>query len=111
MDKQICSCGRVAVWVYLPGHCDGVDYFCDECVSRECTCNHRFITSFEEDTEYFDYPEDENFRWIKEGEIWVSLDDKGREWPCCEYMYNEEGFDVEDTKRDILMYDYLKSKE
>ncbi len=24
----------------------------------------------------------------------IPIDDDGREWPCCEYLYEEEGFDV-----------------
>lgn len=33
MLKELCNCGEVAVWDYLPGFSSGSNsYFCDDCV-------------------------------------------------------------------------------
>ena len=37
MSKELCSCGQVAVWDYMPGFSNGnSSVFCDECVPRGC---------------------------------------------------------------------------
>jgi hypothetical protein len=41
--KELCDCGKVASWCYLPGFSDGSPYFCDDCVHRGCSCNHRYV--------------------------------------------------------------------
>ena len=34
--------------------------------------------------------------WVNEEKtLWAHIDDKGRLYPCCEYMYNEDGWDKE----------------
>ena len=47
------------------------NYYCEDHVSRGCSCN------MEEDGTQ-------------------PLDDKGREYPCCEYDYNQDGYEAED---------------
>lgn len=64
--KSLCDCGEVATWIYAPG--DGA--CCDDCVPRGCGCNTDFA---EED-----------------------LDIDGRQLPCCEWEYNDEGWILED---------------
>ena len=97
MSKELCECGNVAIWCYLPG---SDDVFCDDCVPRGCICNHRYV-----DTEAYlpsldspELPTEEDYpiKWIEEGKIWCHVDEKGREYPCCEFMCDEDGFDIED---------------
>lgn len=96
-----CDCGKDAAWIYMPGGKDGNNFFCDDCVPRGCTCNYRYTKSELAETP----PKDKTkWKWIvfkdvpdyvdtPEGEIWVYLDEKGRESPCCEFEYDSEGFD------------------
>lgn len=89
-----CDCGKMAMWVYAPGFSSGASpYFCDDCVPRGCSCNHHYI----KEEEYDDTPteEDAPIKWIKEGEIWCHVDEQGREYPCCEYDYDEDGFEID----------------
>lgn len=75
MVKEICcqcQCKSLAVWMYMPSDRDGEYLYCEEHVpSRGCDCN------------------------IKEDGS-QSTDSEGRKFPCCEYDYNEKGFEVED---------------
>lgn len=72
--KQKCSvCDKFAVWDYMPNDREDMT-FCDDHVPRGCSCNN---------VDYFDESENaEQFR-----------DVHGRLLPCCEFQYNEEGFD------------------
>ena len=66
-----CKCKSIAVWMYMPS--DGGDrdhFYCDNCVRRGCSC----MTN-EDGSDI--------------------LDDKNRQLPCCEYDYNEKGYDDE----------------
>ena len=89
--KELCDCGKVAVWVYLPGYSSGENpNHCDDCVPRGCTCNYHSIQE-----EYDDQPEGVegvDYKWISET-IWTNIDDQGREYPCVEYDYDEEGWE------------------
>jgi hypothetical protein len=68
MKIKCSKCKSTAIWNYSPGKdCDD-NYFCDGCVPRGCSCN------LNEDGE-------EEY-----------LDDLGRQLPCCEYDFSEEGF-------------------
>lgn len=88
-DKELCDCGKVAVWLYSPGYSGGGNpYHCDDCVHRGCDCNHRY-----EEPEKEDYP----IKWIDD-KTWCCLDEKGREYPCVEYWYDGEGFDKDDEE-------------
>jgi len=96
--KELCKCGQVAVWLYMPGYMDGSSPFhCDGCVNRGCSCNHRYVDvkSLEPDNPVVP------FVWIEEGKVWASVDEKGRQFPCVEYDYSEEGYDIEET--DVLL--------
>jgi hypothetical protein len=66
IKHQCDKCEKIAVWLYMPGR---GGYYCDEHVSRGCSCN-----------------EDENGNQM--------LDKEGRELPCCEYDYFEKGIEV-----------------
>ena len=83
MNKEKCrECDKVAVWFYLPGMEDIYDreddYYCEDHVSRGCTCNLS--------------PKDGGYENL-DPENWAEdLDDQGRKFPCCEYMYSEEGW-------------------
>lgn len=104
MNKEQCECGEMAVWLYMPGFSNGSSsYFCDICVHRSCTCNHRYVDQSDVD---FNPPYDSSpspnldlptglYKWIEKDRIWVSLDENGREYPCCEYEYDEKGFDID----------------
>jgi len=104
LGKELCDCGNVAVWCYMPGYSGGGNpYHCDECVPRGCECNH-YSTRAED---YFPPgdvnvegitpdPEDEPVLWLNE-HTWTHLDERGREYPCCEYMYSEDGWELEET--------------
>ena len=44
MSKELCDCGKVAVWDYSPGYSGGGNsYSCDDCVPRGCECNHNYV--------------------------------------------------------------------
>lgn len=109
MAKELCTCGEIAVWIYMPGFSSGSSpYFCDKCVHRGCSCNYRYVDQSDIDNNpphdftpisnlglpNLDLPTGPH-KWIEEFRIWVSLDDDGREFPCCEYEYEEAGFDIE----------------
>jgi len=110
-----CShCKEKAVYWYAPAtnkKCNR--YYCEEHVPRGCTCNHRYVKedAYTPSLNNPDYPtsEDIPFKWIKENEIWCHLDNKGREYPCCEYWYEEEGFEKEKFLEKI--YNIYKSDE
>jgi hypothetical protein len=110
LNKEKCECGKIAVWVYMPAAAGENPYYCDDCVHRGCSCDWNYAskdayspTPLEEDylptgIEGVDWKwivreKDEDFKEIKKGEIWTSIDEKGREYPCCEYFYEEKGFD------------------
>lgn len=52
--------------------------WCDNCVHRGCSCNIDPETGVE------------------------SVDEKGRLYPCCEYDYNKNGFDLGEDKYEIV---------
>lgn len=69
--KTICDkCAKDAVWLYLPGKTGGA--YCDEHVPRGCSCNIDPNTGIED------------------------TDEKGRLFPCCEYLYDNRGFDEDE---------------
>ena len=114
MEKHKCDCGKMAVWVYLPGYSGGGNpYSCDDCVISEddnigCSCNWNYAK--DQEGLPFDLPEGvegKDWRWVehegeymdkitKEDGYWINLDERGRPHPCCEYMYDEDGFDIDD---------------
>lgn len=101
LKKQECDCGKIAIWVYIPGYSRGGNpYHCDECVPRGCGCNNRYVdpNAYEPKLENPDMPEGEenkDWKWLKEN-VWTYIDDMGRQYPCVEYMYDEEGFEIDE---------------
>lgn len=91
--KELCNCGKIAVWVYLPYTDNEFNhYYCDNCVNRGCGCNYNHISEFGEPIGV----EDIDWKWVKDiKDIWVELDEFGNEYPCCEYDYDEDGFEKE----------------
>lgn len=78
IGKHICAkCSNLAVWNYMPGEPD--DYYCDDCVSRGCSCNYDPETNIED------------------------VDQHGRKLPCCEYDHSLSGFDVADPPVDRVI--------
>jgi len=94
MSKELCDCGKLAVWCYIPGYSSGNNpYSCDDCVPRGCSCNHNSILE-----EYKNEPEGEegkDWKWVDEG-VWTDIDEKGREYPCVEYFYEENDWDEDE---------------
>lgn len=70
MKYKCCKCDKTAVWCYIPGQEGKDDYYCDDCVRRGCSCNIDPVTLVED------------------------TDEKGRLFPCCEYLYDDRGFEV-----------------
>ena len=113
MAKEYCDCGQPAKWCYAPGYSSGSNpYSCDDCIttvdSMGCSCNWERAEG-----EFAVVPEGiegKDWKWVVkagdeylgpvtlEDKMWVSLDPKGRPWPCCEYDYDmdENNFDYED---------------
>jgi len=51
------------------------------------------------DWAWVEHPGDEYMDEIKKEEgFWINLDERGRPYPCCEYDYDEEGFDFSDEQ-------------
>ena len=108
MAKYLCKCGQIAEWVYMPGFSgkkEEENYFCDDCISSTedegCSCNYHYAdkgSNAEEDWE-IDKPkgvENKDWRWIdKKQKSWIHLDEKGRPYPCCEYDFEKDGFDID----------------
>ena len=92
-----------AVWLYMPGHNDGNDFFCDDCVPRGCSCNQYAVEEFG-----FNNKSNSNYIfWNKELTkstdtitndtfYYEPVDEYYRRYPCCEYYYVEDGFNDED---------------
>ena len=110
MAKHYCDCGKPAKWLYMPGYSSGANSFsCDDCVPRGCSCNEYstkpehyhppvgFNPSNEDGVEGVDW------KWLDEEKTrWTHIDEKGRQWPCCEFEYDSEenNFDWDDTDED-----------
>ena len=99
--KDLCDCGKVATWCYMPGFGSGENSnFCDECVNRGCECNHNYVdvNAYHPPLDSPDLPEGEegvDWKWIEPDKVWCYLDELGREYPCCEYMHSESGWEKE----------------
>ena len=91
--KQKCDCGNIATWLYMPCYSSKENpFYCDNCVPRGCWFNN---TSLEEDYAQQEIEENDkngyNYK-IENGYI-IPLDNQGREFPCCEYEYDEDGYE------------------
>ena len=81
MSKEKCDCGKIAIWCLMSAGKDyGNPYCCDDCVHRGCSCNLR------PSNDDYDNPDE----WVQ------PKDKKGREYPCCEYDYSKEGYEIEE---------------
>ena len=109
MTKERCECGKLAIWVYMPGYSNGDHpYFCDDCVPRGCECNYHY-----QDVNLYHPPldspamadgvENKDWKWIEKDTVWVYIDDKQREYPCAEYDYDPDGYE-----REINPHEYEK---
>jgi hypothetical protein len=101
MNKELCECGEIAVWTNLGS--SKYQVYCDDCVPRGCTCNHYYTPNDNHQYDINDSQENpptdhNNWKWIEEGKVWTLLDEQGREYTCCEFIYEEEGWEVEDEK-------------
>ena len=92
MNKELCDCGNIAEYCYLPGFGDNSNpYVCDKCVSRGCSCNYHYIE--------YESPEGElgvDWVWVDEGKIYSYIDEEGRFYPCSEYDYEPYGHDKDE---------------
>ncbi len=102
VNYEKCSCGKKATWCYMPGTDDGNNCFCDDCVPRGCTCNINRITDaerFGDDLSknnclFYDKNMENPFNnKLSDSVYYEILDVNGRRVPCCEYMYDENGFE------------------
>jgi hypothetical protein len=71
-------------------------------VPRGCSCNHEYV-----DPNAYTGPLDEpntppsdrtDWKWVEEGKVWCSVDDHDREYPCCEFWYDREGWEIEEEE-------------
>jgi len=94
--KLKCKCGKIATWCYMPAEewaC------CDDCVPRGCTCWHNPIQLDDEEGIIDNYPEGiegKDWEWIDKNKYWRELDGEGRQLPCCEWWYDEKGWDKDE---------------
>jgi hypothetical protein len=104
MDKHLCDCGKEATWLYMPGFKESSPFFCDDCVPRGCDCNHRYVdvNAYAPPLAKPDIPEGKegvDWKWVDENhyhKVWCYIDERGREYPCCEYDYDKEGFEKDE---------------
>jgi hypothetical protein len=96
--KDLCDCGKIAVWCYLPGYSEGGNpNSCDDCVPRGCDCsNHHLDNEYERRPDVTDGVEGKDWKWLDEDVEWTHIDEKGREYPCCEYIYSGNGWEKEE---------------
>ena len=100
MSKEMCGVCRekIAVWNYVPAHIGENPFYCDNCVPRGCSCNTRHISDITPE----DYDGESicchHIKYIVDesgdaGGYWCDVDDDDREYPCCEYDYDEDGYE------------------
>lgn len=78
------NCHNMAAWMYMPADRVNDGFYCDDCIHRGCSCNF-----------------DENGVEL--------LDDNGKPYPCCEYMFSNNGFEVD--ARDNIDYIVVEELE
>ena len=103
MEFKKCDCGKIATWVYMPGFKDGSPYFCDDCVHRGCSCNHHYVdvNAYHPPLDNPEMPEGTegvDWKWVEQDKVWVYIDEQGKEYPCCEYDYEENGFEIDEQE-------------
>jgi hypothetical protein len=96
MAKKSCGCGKMAVWLYGP---DGTAR-CDDCVPRGCSCNRELKEGIDYESPEAELPEN-----------WIELTDvRGRKYPCCEWLWDADGFESEDSVSDALQCLFQKAQ-
>lgn len=109
MEKWMCSVckEKLAVYYYMPsykGKIEAEEYFCDDCVPRGCSCEENHVDPNAYGPEPLSEPylpkgiEGVDWKWIEKDKIWCSIDEKGRQYPCCEFMYDEDGFEKDEDE-------------
>jgi hypothetical protein len=115
-ERELCDCGKMAVWIYMPGYGDKSNpYHCEDCISSKddvgCSCNwhHTDVNAYFPPLDKPEVPEGVegvDWRWVvhpgnermdeikREEGIFQYLDEKGRPHPCCEYEYDKDGFEI-----------------
>lgn len=74
------KCIRMGIWYLMGSGQDPAPVYCDLCVPRGCSCNWGYL--------------EEGF----EGPVDVDRDERGRELPCCDFIYDPLGWeDDEDS--------------
>lgn len=73
----------------------GTSVYCDDCVPRGCSCNNYYVdvNAYHPPLDSPEMPEGiegEDWKWIEPNKVWCYIDKKGREYPCCEYFYDED---------------------
>ena len=104
MSKELCNCGSVAIWCYMPGYSNSANpHYCDKCVPRGCDCGHEYVNSesYHPALEGKNLPDSDSeegvdWKWIEPYKVWCYLDEEGREYPCCEFLYDEDGWEIEE---------------
>lgn len=99
---KCCKCmNKIATWCYIPGGLKNGDFYCDDCVPRGCSCNQYHINEFndEDDLENKIYWNSDLTEFTKEKTLksiyYEPVDKQGRQYPCCEFDYNEDGYDYD----------------
>ena len=92
MGKKYCDCGKPAKWLYMPGFLKSDnDFVCDDCVPRGCSCvSHHMSNHYENGPTEDDGIEGKDWKWLEKDVEWTPIDDKGREYPCCEFEYDTD---------------------
>ena len=94
IKKNCVSCGHnMAVWEYMPN--DDISY-CNDCIydadgNNGCSCNWQYGSDDEIPEGILDF----DYRWVyKKKRIWIKLNENGKPYPCVEFDYDEDGFDI-----------------
>jgi len=94
--KLKCECGKLATWYYMPDKNEWA--CCDACVPRGCSCNELDVNRIIDGEVYESLPNEEwlegkDWEWVIKDKRWRDLDGEGRQIPCCEWAYDEKGWD------------------
>lgn len=98
MEKEKCwKCGELATWCLMSftgiKECESQKKYsednfngfaCEKCVPRGCSCNDEPIDG--------DWENTSDTNWLR------PTDEEGREEPCCEWWYDQNGWDKEETE-------------
>lgn len=102
----------MAVYFYMPsyeGKINDHSYYCNNCISssedKGCSCNYHYLNEVDANNLscgdiHYDSPDlpqgvfGKDWRWIDPYKCWINLDERGRPYPCAEYDYDKDGFDI-----------------